>query len=116
MGFEAQVWRLVRQEEPLGEIEIDDGNFPWLEGRFVPTAAFEEVRPWFDETLSLVEAEEYERFDEAYDKIAESLSLVAPDSPVAEFLLHIRDGRAWFRWSDEPFDEDAAEDGAVGRL
>ncbi|MEV5970458.1 hypothetical protein [Streptomyces sp. NPDC051921] len=105
MGFDGQVWKLVRQEEPLGEIVIDEADFPWLHGQFVPTTAFGEVKPWFDESLVLLEAEEYERFDDAYERISGALSLVAPSGPVAEFLLHIDGGRAWFRWSDEPFDE-----------
>ncbi|MEU8517641.1 hypothetical protein AB0C76_39610 [Kitasatospora sp. NPDC048722] len=106
MGFAGGVWRLVRQEELLGEILIDGSDFPWLEGRFVPTPAFAAVEPWFDESPALLEADEIEHFDDAYDRIAQALSLVAPSGPVAEFLLHIADGRAWFRWSDEPFDED----------
>ncbi|MGQ4389913.1 hypothetical protein [Streptomyces sp. SAS_270] len=105
MGFEGEVWRLMRQEDLLGEIVIDEADFPWLNGRFVPTPTFEEVKPWFDESLALLEAEEYERFDDSYDRIADTLSLVAPSGPVAEFLLHISDARAWFRWSDEPFDD-----------
>ncbi|MFK0223664.1 hypothetical protein ACIQWN_36440 [Streptomyces vinaceus] len=28
-----------------------------------------EVKPWFDESLALLEAEEYEQFDDAYDKV-----------------------------------------------
>ena len=28
--------------------------------------------------------------------------LVAPDGPVADFILHIDDGRAYFRWIDQP--------------
>ncbi|MEV7028352.1 hypothetical protein [Kitasatospora sp. NPDC093558] len=106
MAFGGEVWRLVRREELLGEIVIDGSDFPWLEGRFVPAPAFAAVKPWFDESLALLEADETERFDAAYDRIADALSLVAPSGPVAEFLLHIEDDRAWFRWSDEPFDED----------
>ncbi|MEW2266845.1 hypothetical protein ACGF5T_34200 [Streptomyces sp. NPDC047853] len=105
MGFEGEVWRLMRQEEPVGEIVIDEADFPWLNGHFVPTPTFAEVKPWFDESLALLEAKEYERFDDSYDRIADTLSLVGPSGPVAEFLLHIRSGRAWFRWSDEPFDD-----------
>ncbi|MFI8084538.1 SRPBCC family protein [Kitasatospora sp. NPDC086009] len=104
MGFEGEVWRLMRQEELLGEIVIDESEFPWLYGRFAPTAAFGAVKPWFDESLALVEAEEFERFDDSYDRIAAALTLLAPSGLVAEFLLHINDGRAWLRWSDEPFD------------
>ncbi len=34
------------------------------------------------------------------------MTLTSPDGPVPEFLLHIEGEQAWFRWSDEPFDED----------
>ncbi|MDW8478294.1 hypothetical protein R3L02_41845 [Streptomyces scabiei] len=43
MGFEGEVWRLMRQEDLLGEIVIDQADFPWLNGRFVPTPTFGEV-------------------------------------------------------------------------
>ncbi|MFB7668555.1 hypothetical protein ACFC1R_32320 [Kitasatospora sp. NPDC056138] len=104
MGVEGRVWRLVRADEVVGEIVVEEADFPWLSGRFTPGPAFAEVEPWFDESLALLEAEDYERFEDSYDRIAEVLSLVAPSGPVAEFLLHIEDGRARFRWSDEPFD------------
>ncbi|MFD9476240.1 hypothetical protein [Streptomyces nojiriensis] len=104
MGFEGEVRRQMRQEDLLGELVIDEAGFPWLNGRFVPTPTFRGVKPWFDESLALTEAEEYERFDDSYARIAGTLSLVAPSGPVAEFLLHISDDRAWFRCSDEPFD------------
>ncbi|MGW3405330.1 hypothetical protein [Streptomyces zhihengii] len=105
MGLDGEVWRLMRREEMLGEIVIDEADFPWLHGHFIPTPTFGEVRPWFDESLALMEAEEYQQFDTAYDRIANTLSLVAPSGAVAEFLLHISDDRAWFRWSDEPFED-----------
>ncbi|GAA2796179.1 hypothetical protein GCM10010505_24310 [Kitasatospora aburaviensis] len=99
-------WRLLRRngDEPLGEILVDDGDFPWLSGHFVPAPGFAAVKPWFDESRALLDAEDYEGFDRSYDRIAAALTLVAPDGPVAEFLLHINGDRASFRWSDEPFD------------
>ncbi|MEV6213002.1 hypothetical protein [Kitasatospora sp. NPDC051914] len=100
------VWRLTRQTELVGEVDIDEGDFPWLGGVFRPGPAWAAVAPWFAETLALLEEEECERFDEAYDRIAENLTFSSPDGPVAEFLLHIEGDRAWFRWSDEPFDAD----------
>ncbi|MGV9313412.1 hypothetical protein ACWDR0_14630 [Streptomyces sp. NPDC003691] len=104
-GFTGEVWRLERGTELLGRIEIDEADFPWLHGRFVAEPAFAEFKPWFDRTLALMEAEEYEQFDHAYEQIDRTLVLVAPSGPVAEFLLHIQDDRAWFRWSAEPFEE-----------
>lgn len=105
MGFDGQVWRLERARELLGEIVVEEADFPWLSGRFTPEPAFAEVKPWFDEALALLDAEEYEGFEDAYARIAGCLSLVAPTGPVAEFLLHVQDGQAWFRWSDEPLDD-----------
>ncbi|MEW1914820.1 hypothetical protein AB0442_41755 [Kitasatospora sp. NPDC085895] len=102
-----EVWRLTRGAELVGEIEIGEADFPWLAGTFRPGPGYPAVAPWFAETLALLEAEEHEeRFDEAYDRIAEALTLSSPEGPVAEFLLHIDGDQVWFRWSDEPFDED----------
>jgi hypothetical protein len=102
------VWRLLRGEELLGEIVIEDGDFPWLSGRFRPQPAFAEVKPLFDEELGLVESgsdEDIEAWESVYERITGSLSLVAPHGLVPEFLLHIQGDEAWFRWSDEPFDD-----------
>ncbi|MCB5163974.1 hypothetical protein LG634_03880 [Streptomyces bambusae] len=109
-GSTDESWQLRHQDELLGDITIDDSDFPWLHGRFTPTPAFAPFKPWFDESLSLLRAKEYERFEAAYDRIEQTLTLLSPSptgrTPVAEFLLHIRDDRAWFRWSDEPFEDD----------
>ncbi|WP_406194026.1 hypothetical protein OH807_04250 [Kitasatospora sp. NBC_01560] len=113
MAFSGSTWRLLRGDEPIGEIHVDDGDFPWLSGGFAPAPGFAAVRPWFEESRALLDAEDHEAFDRSYDRIADALTLVAPDGPVAEFLLHIDGGRASFRWSDEPFEE-ASEDASEG--
>ncbi|MER5780680.1 hypothetical protein ABT104_02975 [Streptomyces mobaraensis] len=91
-------WRLMSGGTLVGTITVDDGDMPWLHGRFVPEAAFDRFKPWFDEVNTIVEAEEFERFDAAYDPIESALTLVSPSGPVAGFLLHIDQDRAWFRW------------------
>ncbi|WP_055586709.1 hypothetical protein [Peterkaempfera griseoplana] len=106
MSFEGQVWRLVRQEELVGEILVEEADQPWLRGRFVPSTAFFAVEPLFTRSHALSEAEDWEAFEEAYDEITKTMSLVSPSGPVAEFLLHIHDEKAWFRWSDEQFDDE----------
>ncbi|MDH6129955.1 hypothetical protein [Kitasatospora sp. GP82] len=105
MGFEGEAWRLVRQKELVGEIVIEETDFPWLCGRFLPGPALPDLEPLFERTVTLSDAEDWEEFDVVYEKIRQAVSLVAPGGPVAEFLLHIQDGRAWFRWSDELFDD-----------
>ncbi|MGW1750381.1 hypothetical protein ACWCRD_33140 [Streptomyces sp. NPDC002092] len=105
MGFEGEVWQVRTGAEPVGEILIDDADFPWLSGRFTAGPAFAEVRDLFARELALVardDEEQRQEWETAYDEITRRVSLSSPDGPVPEFLLHIEGDRAWFRWSDEP--------------
>lgn len=104
-GFEGQVWRLHSGEEPIGEILIDDTDFPWLSGRFRATPAFVPLRELFARELALVEGEQIEEWERVYDEVRRRVSLTSPDGPVPEFLLHIEGDAAWFRWSGKPFDD-----------
>lgn len=107
----------MRGDDLVGEVLVDDADFPWLSGKFVPAPAFAEVKHLFDEELALMEAwieadqatdEDIQAWEDAYARIAGLMQLVAPEGPVAEFLLHVQGAEAWFRWSDEKFDEPAA--------
>ncbi|MEV0179765.1 hypothetical protein AB0I54_10760 [Streptomyces sp. NPDC050625] len=107
MAFDGSVWRVRSGGEAVGEILIDDMDFPWLSGRFTPGPAFGSVRELFARELALADRDDdWELWEEAYEEIRRRVSLSSPDGPVPEFLLHIEGDRAWFRWSDEPFDED----------
>ncbi|MDF2711105.1 MAG: hypothetical protein K0R62_6757 [Nonomuraea muscovyensis] len=108
MSSRGEVWRLMRQDELVGEITIEDADGPWLSGRFVAGPAFPDLEPLFQQELVLLDTldEDYERWETIYGKITRAARLVAPHGPVAEFLLHVQDGEAWFRWSDEPFAEE----------
>jgi hypothetical protein len=107
-----EVWQLRRGDEVLGEITITEVDFPWLHGSFAARPEFAEFAPLFAEELKLTEALEdsdaddlNEAWEAAYHRINVMLTLVGPAGPAAEFLLHIDAGEAWFRWTDEPFDE-----------
>lgn len=107
MGFVGEVWQVRTGKEPVGEILIDDADFPWLSGRFTAGPAIEDVRELFARELALIERDDEEHRQEweaAYDEITRRVCLSSPAGPVPEFLLHIEGGRAWFRWSDEPFE------------
>jgi hypothetical protein len=99
-----EVWRLLKQDELVGEIVIEQGDFPWLSGRFVAAPAFATWKPLFDRELALMEEEDWDEWETIVAEIRDNLLLAAPGGPVAEFLLHIEGDRAWFRWSDEPFE------------
>ncbi|MFJ8544008.1 hypothetical protein ACIRFH_18650 [Streptomyces sp. NPDC093586] len=109
MGFEGEVWHVRGRTDAkarVGEILIEDADFPWLSGRFTPGPAYDAVRDLFVRELALAERDDDGHGDEweaTCDEIGARVSLVSPDGPVAEFLLHIDGDRAWFRWSEEPF-------------
>ncbi|ANS70066.1 hypothetical protein SLINC_7842 [Streptomyces lincolnensis] len=109
MGFEGQVWQVRSGADAVGEILIDDADFPWLSGRFTAGPGYDAVQELFARELALTrrdDAGHWQQWEEAYDEIRRRVSLTSPDGPVAEFLLHIDGDRAWFRWSDEPFGDD----------
>ncbi|QRP45282.1 hypothetical protein [Amycolatopsis sp. FDAARGOS 1241] len=108
-SLEKAVWQLVRGDELLGQIVIENADLAWHFGRFLPEPAFAEVQPLFDEELALVDSgldDNYDPWERVHERITASMSLVSPRGPVPEFLLHIQGGEAWFRCSDQPFDED----------
>lgn len=104
MWNEGDVWQLRRGQELVGEIHLEGGDFPWLSGRFVPTAGFAEVKSLFTRELALTEQEAWDEWDSVIGEINDTMHLVAPTGPVAEFLLHLDGERAWFRWIDSPVD------------
>ncbi|MGW1952615.1 hypothetical protein ACWCPI_07580 [Streptomyces sp. NPDC001920] len=108
MGFDGEVWRVGSGDGPVGEIVIDEADFPWLWGRFTPGPGYAGVRDLFARELALLERdydEVWEAWEAAYDEIRRRVSLSSPKGPVAEFLLHIEGDRAWFRWSEQPFED-----------
>ncbi|MEV7437425.1 hypothetical protein [Streptomyces griseoviridis] len=128
MGFQGEVWtvrgvadgtarppegagRGADAGEVIGEILIDDADFPWLSGTFTPGPGFDAVRDLFARELALAQGaeERWEEWEKVYAEIERQVSLSSPDGPVPEFLLHIDGGKAWFRWSDEPFGDGEEE-------
>ncbi|SDL00670.1 hypothetical protein SAMN05216298_2237 [Glycomyces sambucus] len=96
-----EVWTLRDFGRTIGSITIDDADFLWLEGTFEPRPGFERFRPLFDRSPELVtdHPDEWEVV-----QIQAQLELHSKNGPTAEHLLHIENDRAWFRWSDTPFD------------
>ncbi|MFE7957516.1 hypothetical protein [Streptomyces sp. NPDC057413] len=105
MTFKGQVWHLRGEAGALGQIAVDDSDFPWLHGRFTAGPAFDSVRALFERELELADAEDWAGWERVLDDIDRAVTLHAPHGPVAAFLLHIEGDRAWFRWSDEPVSE-----------
>ena len=67
---------------------------------------FERYRELFAKELAAGEARQWSAAEIFYYRIRSELRLAQPDGgDVAEFLLHVEDDEAWWRWNDEPFDE-----------
>jgi hypothetical protein len=106
----ARVWQLVRPGgELLAELVVNDSDFPWLNAKIRPAAGFEEIRPLFEDELRWLQTFDENRgqWADAYERIRDATRLLAPDGhPVPEFLLHVEGDDAWWRWSEEPFQEE----------
>jgi hypothetical protein len=119
-----EAWSLRRGEVELGRIVITGGDFPWVAGRWAPTAAYAEFAPLFADILrhlgytELEDPDEFEAgmhaFDAAVDAVeGAGIRLHRPGgSAVAMFLLYLEGDRADFRFSDHTDDDDHGGPGA----
>ncbi len=106
-------WSVWLGEELTGTIEIAERDFPWLTGRWIPTARFDEVATLFARELALSDDDDdADEWEQVYREIWRAgVRLRYPDGRVVpEFLLHIDGDTAWFRWSDQPFAEGGIAD------
>jgi hypothetical protein len=94
-------YRLIRGQDVLGLLTTQGSDMPWLLGMFEPTPAFEEVQDLFQEELRLLDADDMDAWAKVWNKIAEpGLRLEPTDGgePIADFLVHIRGQKAWWRY------------------
>lgn len=107
-GPKPGAWTLLDGEVQVATLIVDDADFPFLRARVEATTAFSAVRPMFDEELRALETidEAPDAWDRTYLEIQSRLTLVDPTGrAVPEYVLHIDGDRAWWRWSDEPFEQ-----------
>ncbi|MFI6323696.1 hypothetical protein ACIBG8_39640 [Nonomuraea sp. NPDC050556] len=102
MNLSMGCWRLSEAGRLVGEIHVDDSDFPWLLGRFVAQDGYVPWAAVFARELALLEADDLgAEWEQLYDLLNAELDLVDPRGrTVAEFLLHVDSdaGPAWFRW------------------
>jgi hypothetical protein len=100
--------QLVRGDALLGTIQVkpSEGEFPWYNGEFQPTAAFEHVRELFEHELELLRANtsndsaQWDDWEAVHAELHEpGLRLQAPDKSYQanEILIHIDGAEAWWR-------------------
>lgn len=97
----------------VAEVVVDDGDFPWLHGSFTALPGFEDYAPLFAEELRLLRLDEKDgtSWGAAYTRITEALTLHDDEGvAMADFLMHIEDGRARWRYL-ETAEEDEGDEG-----
>jgi hypothetical protein len=95
-----EVWQVRRGDEVMGEVTVAEADFPWLSGSFAARFEFAQVAPLFVEELALsrVILEDdseaaVDAWEAAYDRIAETMTLVSPFGPVAGIPVPYRGRR-----------------------
>jgi hypothetical protein len=85
----------------MGELELTNTNQPWFHSRFSPTASFAALKPLFDKEYELLAEENFDEWEAFYEQIIEKCLLLVHEPSgvrIEEFLLHVKDGEAWFRY------------------
>jgi len=93
--------QLKRGEILLGTLQVRNLDMPWVICAFEATEAFDDVRSLFDEELKMVDKDDMDDWEKAYQRI-EELGLVLVDveggKSITEFLLHVHGNEARFRY------------------
>lgn len=100
-------WTLRAGGQVVAEIVVDDGDFPWLHGPLTALPGFEAYAPLFAEEARLLRTPDRNEtsWGAVYSRITEALTLYDDEGvAMADFLMHIEDGRA--RWRYLETDED----------
>ncbi|NJQ05981.1 hypothetical protein [Streptomyces lonarensis] len=103
---EVEIWRLVDRatETTVGEIHVEDMDYPWLTGRFAALPGFGSFRPLFDALSDRLETEDWDGFERVHRRIDAALALHRPEhGAVPDYLIRLDGDEAAFRWADAPF-------------
>lgn len=97
-------WTLRAEAKVVAEMVVDDGDFPWLHGTFTALPGFEDYASLFAEEVRLLHTPERDEtsWGAVYSQITEVLTLYDDEGvAMADFLLHIEDGRARWRYQEK---------------
>ena len=94
-------WRAFLDSKHIGDLELVEIDMPWFNCGFTPTGDYTQYARLFERELALLNADEMEEWEAAYDSIdALGLKLVPTipgEADIVEPILHIEGSTAWFR-------------------
>jgi RHS repeat-associated protein len=99
-------WALKQGDMVLGRLLNPVLNQPWFNCEFEPTPEFSRVKPLFDKEITLLNSglvtpeneAEWEKAVDEIDALRLALHALGSGSVIQDFLLHIQDKEAWFRY------------------
>jgi hypothetical protein len=95
---------LIRGETLLGKLSIYEFDMPWVRAKFEPTPAFADAKPIFDREVALLDTgdedgwQEWELAQDEIEKMGLHLVETSNGTIITQFLLHIENNEAWFRY------------------
>jgi hypothetical protein len=105
MSGRPAVWLVVRDEEPVAELEIQRFDPPWFCGGATRRPGFRPLQALFDREQRLARRVHHNpaSWAGAYRQLRREVQLIRPDGhPAPEFILHIDGGQArWRCWNHE---------------
>ncbi|GAA3921898.1 hypothetical protein [Actinoplanes auranticolor] len=109
-GHQGAVWTLHRRDDGrlIAELAVTTADFPWLYARIDAREGLAEFAALFAEELSRSDRidDDAEAWERAHEAVRKAVQLRYPNGDeVPEFLLHISADEAWWRWSDEEFQD-----------
>jgi hypothetical protein len=102
-------WQLYAGDHLAAHLHVTEADMPWLRAEVEALAPLDGVRGLFERELTLVDAgtdDDMADWDEAYYAIRKATTLRYPDGRIVpEYILHLDQDGAHWRWHDEPFTE-----------
>src|SRR5215468_3300757 len=94
-------WILKTGSEVLGSLTFNEQDQPWVVCSFQAEPAFAKYESYFKEELRLLDLDDITSWEQAYSAI-NGLGLVLEpvnqeEGKITDFILHVREGEAWFR-------------------
>lgn len=96
----SELWQLLRGTDLLAELRVQEIDQPWFYCALDPKPSYSSVSPVFAREAALLDSGDEDARKAAAAAIKElALTLSSPSrgESFSDFILHIKEQRAWFR-------------------
>lgn len=96
----SELWQLLHGSDLLAELRVEEVDQPWFYCSLDPKPAYSAVSPVFAREAALLDSRDEDAREAASAAIKDlGLTLSSPSrgESFSDFVLHIKEQRAWFR-------------------